>query len=121
MRRLALPLLAAALAFGAVVLATDGGDDGSKAGGSEVAAQSSGRDVFQRLGCGSCHRLSAAGSNGQIGPDLDEKLPNHTSASLTAKILAPGETSMMPQDFEARTTPAELRALVRFLLSASPS
>jgi hypothetical protein len=35
--------------------------------------------------------------------------------------LAPGETSMMPQDFGARTSDAELRALVRFLLAASPS
>ena len=108
MKRLALPLLAAGLAFGAVVLATDGGDG-------------SGRDVYEQLGSGSCHHLSAAGSSGQIGPDLDLKLPDHTSASLTAKILAPGETSMMPQDFGARASDAELRALVRFLLAASPS
>jgi mono/diheme cytochrome c family protein len=115
-----LPLLAAGLAFGAVVLATDGGH-APKAGDSELAARSSGRDVFERLGCGSCHRLSAAGSSGQIGPDLDLKLAAHTSASLTAKILSPGETSMMPQDFGARTSDAELRALVRFLLAAGPS
>ena len=120
MRRLALPLLAAGLAFGAVVLTTDG-DDGAKSGRSDLAAESSGREVFERLGCGSCHHLSAAGSSGQIGPDLDLKLPDHTGASLTAKILAPGETSMMPQDFGARTSDAELRALVRFLLAASPS
>ena len=120
MKRLVLPLVAAALAFGAVVLATDGGE-GPKAGGSELAAQSSGRDVFERLGCGSCHHLSAAGSSGEIGPDLDQRLPSHTATSLTAKILAPGQGSVMPQDFEARTTPAELRALVQFLLASSPS
>ncbi len=120
MRRLVLPLLAAGLAFGAVVLATDGGDAPSP-GASERAARSSGRAVFDRLGCGSCHRLSAAGSTGQIGPDLDLELPDHTGASLTAKILAPGQGSIMPQDFGARTSDAELRALVRFLLAASPS
>jgi mono/diheme cytochrome c family protein len=120
MKRFVVPLMAAALAFGAVVLATDGGND-REAGDSELAANSSGREVFERLGCGSCHHLSAAGSSGQIGPDLDLKLPDHTGASLTAKILAPGETSMMPQDFGARTSDAELRALVRFLLAASPS
>ena len=119
MKRLALPLLAAGLGFGAVVLATDGG--GGQAGDSELAAHSAGREVFERLGCGSCHHLSAAGSSGQIGPDLDLKLPDHTSASLTAKILAPGRSSMMPQDFGARTSDAELRALVRFLLAVSPS
>jgi cytochrome c5 len=120
MKRLVVPLVAAGLAFGAVVLATDGGN-GREAGDSELEASSSGREVFERLGCGSCHHLSAAGSSGQIGPDLDLKLPDHTGASLTAKILAPGETSMMPQDFGARTSDAELRALVRFLLAASPS
>jgi mono/diheme cytochrome c family protein len=120
MRRLVLPLLAAGIAFGAVVLATDGGD-GPGTDGGEPAAQSSGREVFERLGCGSCHRLSAAGSTGQIGPDLDLELPDHTGASLTAKILAPGQGSVMPQDFGARTSEAELRALVRFLLAASPS
>jgi cytochrome c5 len=120
MKRLVVPLVAAGLAFGAVVLATDGGN-GREAGDSELEASSSGREVVERLGCGSCHHLSAAGSSGQVGPDLDLKLTDHTSASLTAKILAPGETSMMPQDFGARTSDAELRALVRFLLAASPS
>jgi mono/diheme cytochrome c family protein len=120
MKRLVVPLVAAGLAFGAVVLATDGGN-GREAGDSELEASSSGREVFERLGCGSCHHLSAAGSSGQIGPDLDLKLPDHTSASLTAKILAPGRSSMMPQDFGARTSDAELRALVRSLLAARPS
>jgi len=48
-------------------------------------------------------------------------VPDHTSASLAAKIVASGATSMMPQDFGARTSDAELQALVRFLLAASPS
>lgn len=73
------------------------------------------------MGCGSCHHLTAAVSSGQIGPDLDLALPDHTRASLTAKIRAPGETSMMPSDFGARMSDADLDALVTFLLAASPS
>jgi hypothetical protein len=73
------------------------------------------------MGCGSCHHLSAAGSAGDIGPDLDLKLPSHTRASLSAKILVPGVSSLMPSDFGARMSDAELDALVTFLLAATPS
>jgi hypothetical protein len=58
---------------------------------------------------------------GDIGPDLDLKLPSHTRASLSAKILVPGVSSLMPSDFGARMSDAELDALVTFLLAATPS
>jgi mono/diheme cytochrome c family protein len=115
---LAAGLAVAALAFAAVALATD--EDGRRAA-APPAAPSSGLVVFDRMGCGSCHHLSAARSSGQLGPDLDLKLPNHTRASLIAKIRAPGVASVMPSDFAARMSHAELDALVRFLLAASPS
>lgn len=131
-RPLAPGLVAAALAFAAVALATDG--DGRRAAGGGQAerpaaapptsatsprtAHSSGRAVFARMGCGSCHHLSAARASGRIGPDLDAKLPSHTRASLRAKILAPGSASVMPSDFGARMSGAELDALVTFLLAA---
>jgi mono/diheme cytochrome c family protein len=77
-----------------------------------------GRAVFARMGCGSCHRLAAAGSSGQIGPPLDQVLPNHTAGSLRAKIVDPGGGSVMPTDFARRMSAADLRALVAFLLAA---
>jgi hypothetical protein len=82
-----------------------------------------GRAVFARMGCGSCHRLAAAGSDGGIGPDLDERLAHHTRASLTAKVLDPSQGagegfSVMPDDFGSRLTGDELEALVDFLLAA---
>ena len=109
-------LAAAAVAFAAVALATDGGGSATPA----PAVASQGRDVFVRMGCGGCHRLAAAGSNGQIGPDLDTALTDHTRESLRAKILDPGP-SMMPADFGERMSPAELDALVEFLLASRPS
>ncbi len=36
-----------------------------------------GKMVFESAGCGSCHTLSAAGSNGTVGPNLDDAKPNH--------------------------------------------
>ena len=42
------------------------------AGGTEPA----GKAVFADNGCGTCHTLAAAGSNGTIGPNLDETKPS---------------------------------------------
>jgi cytochrome c5 len=128
---LAAGLLVAAAAFTIVALATGGGTDSDAPDSAQpqphVAAtaggQDDGRAVFARVGCGSCHRLGAAGSEGEIGPDLDERLVYHTRASLTAKILDPSQGlgegfSVMPDDFGSRLTGDELEALVDFLLAA---
>jgi mono/diheme cytochrome c family protein len=113
-------LAAAGVAFAAVALATD--DDGGRrpvTAGAPAAVEgesASGRDLFARMGCGSCHRLAAAGSTGEFGPDLDVQLAGHTRESLKAKILSPG--GMMPANFGERMNAAELSALVEFLLAA---
>ena len=70
------------------------------------------------MGCGSCHRLAAAGSDGPIGPDLDARLAAHTRDSLLDAIRSPPAAGAMPTDFAERMSPAELSALVGFLLSA---
>lgn len=134
-RRNAVPfaagVAAAAAAFAVVVLTTDDdGGDGRAPQGGEVAAPASpapaepvpaGREaglaVVTRMGCGGCHRLATAGSTGPIGPDLDQRLPNHTRESLTAAILTPPAGSIMPEDFGKRMSDAELTALVDFLLA----
>jgi len=123
MSRVAIPLAAglaaAALAFAVVLLATDRGEATPGAPTSAaVAAPTRGREVFARMGCGSCHTLSAAGSRGVIGPPLDVALARHTRASLRAKISDPGTGSVMPQDFARRMSAADLTALVDFLVAA---
>jgi mono/diheme cytochrome c family protein len=69
------------------------------------------------MGCGSCHRLAAAGSTARLGPDLDKRLAAYTPEALRAVIVAP-PPSMMPTDFERRMTPRELDALVGWLVKA---
>ena len=51
---------------------TDDDDDGDDDSGNEAA----GADVFASAGCGSCHALEAAGSSGNVGPNLDESEPD---------------------------------------------
>jgi mono/diheme cytochrome c family protein len=119
---LAAGLLAAGTAFALVIAA---GDDGSRTRHAGVIGgrddSTSGRAIFARMGCGSCHRLAAAGSTGEIGPDLDQRLPAHNRASLTARITDPdrsGSFAGMPDDFGERMNAAELEALVDFLLTS---
>jgi mono/diheme cytochrome c family protein len=121
---LAAACAAAAAALAVVALtAGDGGDGGRVPADGRVAARSvpegqdAGLAVFTRLGCGSCHRLAAAGSAGPIGPNLDERLPSHTRESLTAVILRPPVGSPMPQGFGARMDEAQFDALLDFLLA----
>ena len=106
--------LVAAVVFGAVIMLSEG-EEGDLERAPPAGA---GLEVFNRMGCGSCHRLAAAGSTGPIGPNLDERLKSHTARSLKAKITAPVEGTGMPADFDERMSEAELDALVAFLLSS---
>jgi cytochrome c551/c552 len=122
---------AAALAFAVVALAVGirDGPQGERAASAPVGAATgapagheSGRAIFARMGCGSCHTLAAAGSTGQIGPNLDGRLGRHTRASLVARITAspsaPDDFSAMPTNFGSRMNARELDSLLRFLLAA---
>jgi mono/diheme cytochrome c family protein len=121
-RRVAIPLAAglaaAALAFAVALLVTGGDRPTATATANAAAAPSRGRAVFARMGCGSCHALTAAGSRGVIGPSLDAALAQHTPTSLKAKITRPGVGTVMPQDFARRMNATELAALVDFLMAA---
>lgn len=122
---LVIGLLAAVAAF--IVLGPITGDDEPERA-SEQAGQPAARDpvaagraVFALMGCGSCHRLAAARSEGRIGPALDRRLPAHNRESLTSAIVAPpasGSFYAMPDDYGERLSPDELDALVSFLLDA---
>ena len=79
--------LCAGLAVFALLLAGCGGDDNesssqststqqstSTAAGGGDTANAAGKQVFTS-NCGGCHTLADAGTNGQVGPDLDELKP----------------------------------------------
>jgi cytochrome c6 len=46
-------------------------------GGEATGDAEAGKQIFAEQGCGSCHTLEAAGSSGNIGPNLDEAQPSH--------------------------------------------
>lgn len=59
------------------------------AGGDRTA----GRETFVNT-CGGCHVLADAGTNGQVGPNLDELAPDRDTV-LTAIEVGPGQ---MPEN-----------------------
>ena len=75
--------VAIAAAFG--LIACGGGDSGSGASSTPAPAQqteggaataSQGQTIFVQ-NCGTCHTLSAAGTDGNIGPNLDDASPDY--------------------------------------------
>lgn len=48
------------------------------------ASDQQGLELFQ-INCGACHTLEAAGTDGKIGPDLDQLLASGTKSSSTVK------------------------------------
>ena len=47
--------------------------------------------MFASAGCGGCHTLEAAGSSGNVGPNLDDAEPD---AALTADRVTNGQGAM---------------------------
>ena len=47
----------------------------TETGGGATGDAAAGEAVFASAGCGGCHTLEAAGSSGNVGPNLDESKP----------------------------------------------
>ena len=92
----------------------------------------SGKAVFASAGCGSCHAFTPAGSDGAIGPKLDNVAADAKKAGEDPaayvkesivdpnKVLAPGfQADVMPGNFGDTLSPQEIDALVSFLTAGS--
>ncbi len=71
-----------------------------------------GRRLFA-ANCGSCHTLSAAGTSGQSGPNLDHL--SLTAAQVATKVRQGG--GIMPS-FDGTLTSAEISAVAAFVAGA---
>jgi mono/diheme cytochrome c family protein len=74
------------------------------------ADAAAGASVFKTAGCGSCHTLKAASSNGQIGPNLDTLRP--TFEAVRAQVQNGG--GGMPA-FADKLTPDQIRDVAAFV------
>ncbi len=87
-----------------------------------------GGQVFANNGCGSCHIFTPAGSQGVVGPNLDEALQGQTPAEVAQSIvdpdaeLSPGfDGGIMPANYGDSISPEDLELLVDFLLNGDAS
>jgi peptidoglycan hydrolase-like protein with peptidoglycan-binding domain/cytochrome c551/c552 len=78
------------------------------------ASASGGLQVWQQAGCGGCHTLAAAGSTGNVGPNLDQLRPS--PAAVAAQVASGG--GGMPA-FASRLTPAEIQSLAAYVAGAT--
>src|SRR5687768_2411885 len=89
------------------------GGGGEETGGGGAAPD--GKAVFAGAGCGTCHTLADAGSNGAVGPDLDEGLAGKDEAYIRESIVDPSaevaegfSDGIMPSSLGQTLQPAEL-------------
>ena len=91
-----------------------------------AAGANQGKSLFTSLGCGSCHVLQDAGSQGQVGPDLDNVLADADEEFVRQSIVAPDaeiaqgfQPGVMPQTYGEQLSEQQLDALVKYLLDAA--
>ena len=104
------------------------------AGGEEAPASEpeggtakAGAQIFASAGCGSCHTLSAAGSTGEVGPNLNESLaPDDNTAGIEEMILHPNEEvvegyppNLMPKTYGQTLSEEEVHQLAEFLVAST--
>ena len=83
--------------------------------GKSVAAKNStnGKDIFT-ANCGSCHTLADAGTNGNVGPNLDQLKPSQ--AIVQHQVTNGG--GAMPA-FKGVLTPAQITAVAKYVSSVA--
>jgi cytochrome c oxidase subunit II len=101
-----------------------GGGGGQQGGGGASAA--AGKQVFASSGCGGCHKLSDAGTQGGIGPDLDAVLKGKDAAFIQQSIVDPNaeiakgyQPGIMPPNFGQTLQQSQIDALVKYLQEAT--
>jgi mono/diheme cytochrome c family protein len=105
------------------------GDDQGALATAGLAQAKTGEQIFTAAGCAGCHTFAPAGSNGTIGPNLDDlaaaagnrepgkSAEEYIRESLTnpEAFLVEGFGNAMPS-YEGRLTDQQIQALVDYLL-----
>jgi mono/diheme cytochrome c family protein len=104
------PRLALTLAFAAAALVLAG----CSGGGEPTSDSDTGAAVFADAGCGGCHALSEAGSNGTAGPSLDALKPD--AERVERQVVSGGRG--MPA-FGGRLTDEEIDAVAAYVAGAA--
>ena len=111
--------------------AAKSGDDQGALATAGLAQAKTGEQIFTAAGCAGCHTFAPAGSNGTIGPNLDDlaaaaakrepgkSAEDYVRESITTRgpSSSEGFGNSMPS-FEGRLTDEQIQALVDYLLES---
>jgi hypothetical protein len=85
-----------------------------------------GKALFESQHCDSCHAIAATGAKGKLGPRMDaqDDPPRAIAGNITdprSDIKSGYEGELMPTDYGAKMSAAEIRDLSAFIKAASTS
>jgi cytochrome c553 len=91
-------------------------EPGGSGGGAEGATgdAAAGKKVFESAGCTGCHTLEAAGSSGNVGPNLDQAKPDRDLIHLR---VTNGKGPMPP--FKGQLSDKQIADVVEFVYSST--
>jgi mono/diheme cytochrome c family protein len=97
--------------------------------GAETASGEPGAQLFASNGCGSCHTLAAAGSTGEVGPNLNEFLAtDDNTAGVEVMIVEPNSElaegyppNVMPKNYGQTLAKSEVHELAEYLVASTPA
>jgi len=98
----------------AAYVASVAGQGGFSTGGGFASLGTNGAAIFKGAGCAGCHTLSAAGSTGTIGPNLDQLKP---SMSIVAHQVMVGGGKMPA--FQGKLSAAQIQAVAKYVSSSA--
>ena len=90
---------------------TTGGGGGGGGGGT---AKPDGKQIFTSAGCSGCHTLKDAGSNGNVGPNLDTLKPSESTVQHQVEVGG----GAMPA-FKGQLSPAQIKAVANYVASVA--
>ena len=96
---------------------TTGGGETQGGGGTTTGGEAGGADgeaIFAEAGCGGCHTLEAAGTNGKVGPDLDDAKPDK---ELVVDRVTNGQGAMPA--FKDQYSPEQIEAVADYVVSST--
>ena len=73
-----------------------------------------GEKVFASAGCGGCHTLEAAGSRGNVGPNLDDAKPD---SALVVDRVTNGAGAM--PSFEGQLSEQEIADVAQYVVEST--
>jgi mono/diheme cytochrome c family protein len=93
---------------------TTGGGDADLPALELTGDATAGEEVYASAGCGACHTLSAAGSSGTVGPNLDDAQPSY---ELAVQRITLGQGGM--PSFSEQLEPQQIADVAEFVSSSA--